>query len=79
MQKLSESSPPIVTKLIEVDPDVLIGLGQRLKQAAMDTAYPGESVIAELTDGIYVVYHPEKEFLKPLYKTGSPPVIPIPE
>lgn len=54
-----------VLKLIEVDPDEIIKLGHKLKQAAMDCAFPGDSVLISLTDEISLVYRPEKEFLKP--------------
>jgi hypothetical protein len=70
VQKLSELTAPTVTRLLEVQPDQLIELGHRLKQAAMDSAYPGDSVTAELSPGIWVVYHPEREFLKPVHKGG---------
>jgi hypothetical protein len=70
VQKLVNVDAPSVQKLIEVDPDKLIEAGQRLKQAAMDLAYPGDSVTLPFTSDIWLVYHPEREFLKPIHKGG---------
>lgn len=59
-----------VSHLIQCSPDQLIDLGHRMKQAAMDTALPGDSVLLPLTEKITLVYHPEKEFTKPVHRTG---------
>jgi hypothetical protein len=67
---MNEKTGTQVVQLIEVDPNKLIEIGQRLKQTAMDTAYPGESVIIQFTSKIMFVYHPEAEFLKPRHTTG---------
>jgi hypothetical protein len=67
---MNEKSGTQVVQLIEVDPNKLIEIGQRLKQTAMDNAYPGESVIYQFTPKITFVYHPEAEFLKPRHTTG---------
>jgi hypothetical protein len=67
---MNEKSGTQVVQLIEVDPNKLIEIGQRLKQTAMDTAYPGESVIIQFTTKITFVYHPEAEFLKPRHTIG---------
>lgn len=71
MDKTIETQGTEVTRFIACDPDKLIELGHRLKQAAMDACYPGQSVTAKLTDEITLLYHPEKEFTKPLHKTGA--------
>lgn len=68
-----------VTRFVTCDPDKLIELGHRLKQAAMDQCYPGESVTAALTEQITLVYHPEREFCKPLHKMGAEPSYLIPQ
>ena len=70
MDKTIETQGTEVTRFIACDPDKLIELGHRLKQAAMDACYPGQSVTAKLTDEITLLYHPEKEFCKPVHKTG---------
>lgn len=71
MDKTIETQSTDVTRFIECDPDKLIELGHRLKQAAMDGCYPGQSVTARLTDEITLLYHPEREFTKPLHKSGA--------
>lgn len=58
-------------QLIEVEPDTLIEMGQRMKQQAMDNAYPGQSVLIELTKDIVLVFKPEFEFLKPKPLMGA--------
>lgn len=70
MDKTIETQGTEVTRFIACDPDKLIELGHRLKQAAMDECYPGQSVTAKLTDEITLLYHPEREFCKPLHKNG---------
>lgn len=71
MDKQLDKAPSQVIRLIEVEPHKLIELGQRLKAAAMDRAYPGQSVIIQLTSDIALVYNPEREFCKPLHRTGD--------
>jgi hypothetical protein len=71
MDKLLQAQGTQVQRLIEVDPDKLIEIGHRLKAAAMDKAYPGESVMVPFTQGITLLYHPEREYVKPLHTTGS--------
>lgn len=60
-----------VVKCIEVEPNQLIELGQRLKAAAMDRAYPHQSVIVPFTSNIVFVYNPEREFCKPVHRLGD--------
>lgn len=71
MDKLIQTQATQVQRLIEVDPDKLIELGHRLKAAAFDGAYPGDSILIPFTPGITLLYHPEKEFVKPLHTTGT--------
>lgn len=71
MDKTIETQGTNVTRFIECDPDKLIELGHRLKQAAMETCYPGQSVTASLTQEITLLYHPEKEYCKPLHRLGD--------
>lgn len=71
MEKTTDTQPTIVTRFVTCDPDKLIELGHRLKQAAMDTCYPGQSVTAAFTPEITLLYHPEKEFCKPLHRLGD--------
>ena len=71
MDKITETQSTNVTRFIEVDPDKLIELGHRLKAAAMDNCYPGQSVFAEFTREVTFLYHPNKEFCKPLHTVGS--------
>jgi hypothetical protein len=70
MDKTIETQGTLVTRFIECDPDKLIELGHRLKAAAMDQCYPGESVTTQFSSGITLIYHPDKEFCKPLHKVG---------
>lgn len=77
MDKTIDTQAIEVSRFIEVDPDKLIELGHRLKAAAMDGAYPGQSVTAALTQEITLFYHPEKEFCKPLHKMGGAVAIPF--
>lgn len=71
MERTLEVQGTTVSRFIECNPDKLIELGHRMKAAAMDQAFPGESIIARFTDGITLIYHPEREFTKPLHKTGA--------
>lgn len=71
MEKTLNTQATTVTRFIACDPDKLIELGHRLKQAAMDECYPGQSVTAQLTTDITLLYHPEKEFTKPVHKIGD--------
>jgi hypothetical protein len=71
MNKTIETQATNVTRFIEVNPDKLIELGHRLKQSAMDECYPGQSVTAALTAEITLLYHPEREFCKPLHRLGD--------
>lgn len=71
MDKTTDTQATEVTRFIECDPDKLIELGHRLKQAAMDSCYPGQSVTAKLTAEITLLYNPSKEFCKPLHKLGD--------
>lgn len=70
MTELITSKGLTVAHLVECHPDQLIELGHRMKQSAMDTALPGDSVLLPLTDKITLVYHPEKEFTKPVHRSG---------
>lgn len=63
---------PRVVQLIPIDPDQLIDLGHRIKQTAMDNAYPGDSVLIPFTDDITFVFRPEREFQKPLHTIPAP-------
>ncbi len=58
-----------VVKLIEISPDELIEMGARMKCLAMESCYPGESVLVNLTPSVILLYKPEKEFLKPKPQT----------
>jgi len=71
MDKTIETQGTNVTRFIECDPDKLIELGHRLKAAAMETCYPGQSVTAALTTEITLLYHPQKEYCKPLHRVGD--------
>lgn len=71
MDRTIETQATQVTRFIECDPDKLIELGHRLKAAAMETCYPGQSVTAALTSEITLLYHPEKEYCKPLHRLGD--------
>lgn len=71
MQHTHDSHETIVTRVLSCDPDHLIALGHRLKQSAMEFCYPGESVMAELCPGITLLYHPEREFCKPVHRLGD--------
>jgi hypothetical protein len=71
MDKTIETQATNVTRFIECDPDKLIELGHRLKQAAMETCYPGQSVTASLTQEITLLYNPEREYCKPLHRLGD--------
>lgn len=61
----------MITKLIQIKPDDLIELGMRMKQQAMEGAYPGETVLIDLVPGITLTYRPESEFCKPLTRVGA--------
>lgn len=67
---MKENSPAVVTTIVRINPDHLIELGHRLKQTAMDNALPGQTLLVALTDEITLSYAPEKEFCKPVHKTG---------
>ena len=71
MDKTIDTQGTHVTRFIECDPDKLIELGHRLKQAAMETCYPGQSVMAALSQDITLLYNPEKEYCKPLHRLGD--------
>lgn len=71
MDRTIETQSTNVTRFIECDPDKLIELGHRLKAAAMETCYPGQSVTAALTQEITLLYHPEREYCKPLHRLGD--------
>lgn len=71
MQRAIETHATLITRFIECDPDKLIELGHRLKQAAMEQCYPGQSVSAQLTQEITLLYHPEREFCKPIHRIGD--------
>jgi hypothetical protein len=71
MEKQKTDHAPIVQRLIEIDPDRLIELGHRIKAAAMDSAFPGDTIIMPFTDALSLVYHPDKEFCKPNHKLGD--------
>jgi hypothetical protein len=71
MDRTIDTQATNVTRFIECDPDKLIELGHRLKQAAMETCYPGQSVTASLTQEITLIYHPEREYCKPLHRLGD--------
>jgi len=72
MTNMREGSGAVeISRVIECDPDKLIEIGHRLKQAAFDMALPGESVLIQLTHGIKLCYNPEKEFVKPVHKVGG--------
>ena len=62
-----------VVKLIEISPDELIEMGARMKRLAMESCYPGESVLINLTPSVILLYKPEKEFLKPKPQTFEAP------
>jgi hypothetical protein len=55
---------------VEVDPDHLIELGHRLKQTAMDNALPNQTLSIPFAPGIVFVYNPEREFTKPVHRSG---------
>lgn len=55
---------------VEVDPDHLIELGHRLKQTAMDNALPNQTLSVPFAPGIVFVYNPEREFTKPVHRSG---------
>jgi hypothetical protein len=71
MERTLEIQGITTTRFIECNPDKLIELGHRIKAAAMDLCYPGESVTAKFSDEITLIYHPDKEFCKPLHKIGN--------
>lgn len=71
MDKTIDTQGIQVSRFIEVDPDKLIELGHRLKAAAFDTCYPGQSVTASLTTEITLFYHPDKEYCKPIHRIGD--------
>jgi hypothetical protein len=71
MERTLETQGTTVSRFIEVDPDKLIELGHRMKQSAMDSAIIGESVTARFTDSITLIYHPEREYTKPVHKLGA--------
>lgn len=79
MLKQLNSAPVAVAYAIEVEPDLLIELGHRLKAAAMDAALPGQSVTVPLTNNINLVYNPEREFIKPAHKAGYIQYSPVSE
>ena len=71
MQKQIDTKIVGITRFIEVDPDKLIEIGYRIKQAAMDESYPGQSITHEFSNDITLIYHPEREFCKPLHRSGQ--------
>lgn len=71
MERIVSTQGTSITRMIEVEPDRLIELGHRLKQAAMESCQRGESVTVPFTTSITLVYHPEREFCKPNHKYGS--------
>lgn len=71
MEKIFDFDTINVTRFVAIHPDKLIELGHRLKAAAMDQCYPGQSVTASLTAEITLYYSPEKEFCKPIHKIGA--------
>ena len=66
-----DRTKPTVTRIVSIDPDLLIDVIHRMKQAAFDECYPGESILMPLTDEITLSYSPAKEFCKPLHTSGS--------
>jgi len=70
MLKQTEISPVTVAYTVEVDPDALIELGHRLKQTAMDNALPSQTLSVPFAPGIVFVYNPEREFTKPVHRSG---------
>lgn len=71
MDKPYQKAPIQVVKCIEVEPSQLIEIGQRLRSAAMDRAYPGQSVIIPFTPDLAFIYNPEREFCKPVHRVGD--------
>lgn len=70
MEKTLDTQGTNVSRYIEVHPDKLIELGHRMKASAMDSCAIGESVTARFTDSITLIFHPEKEYTKPVHKPG---------
>jgi len=58
-----------VSRMIRVDPDELASIAQRLKIAAYDRAFPGESVSVQFAPGLTFVYTPPVEQTKSVQKT----------
>ena len=71
MDKVLDKAPVQVIKCIEVTPNQLIEIGQRLRSAAMDRAQLGQSVIIPLTADIALIYNPEREFCRPNQKPAE--------
>ena len=68
---MEKTTAPAITRFVEISPDTLLDLGHRIKAAAMDGCYPGQSVTMSLNAEITLVYHPSKEFCKPLHVLGD--------
>jgi hypothetical protein len=70
MNSVKSNGGLTVTHLVTCDPDQLIEIGHRMKAAAFDQALPGDSVLMPLTSEITLCYHPAREFVKPVHRSG---------
>lgn len=67
METMLKTEAVLVKQLVQVNPDWLIELGHRMKAAAMDQAFPGDSVRAEFTPDIDVIFTPDRDYQKPQF------------
>jgi hypothetical protein len=58
-----------VSRIVRVDPDELASIAHRLKIAAFDRAYPGESVAVDFAPGLTFVYTPSVHETKVVQKS----------
>jgi hypothetical protein len=65
----SQNAGTTVSRIIRVDPDELASIAQRMKIAAYDRAFPGESVSIQFAPGLTFVYTPPVEQTKSVQKT----------
>jgi hypothetical protein len=58
-----------VSRIVRVDPDELASIAHRLKIAAFDRAYPGESVSINFAPGLTFVFTPQVNETKVVQKS----------
>ena len=65
----SHNAGTTVSRIIRVDPDELASIAHRMKIAAFDRAYPGESISIQFAPGLTFVFTPQVNETKVVQKS----------